>query len=151
MPTIPMEVVHAVSSGAIGVDAGRRLRGHWLDRKDARLGRGGGLHFPVEEGVELRQFDLERGQWGIDLWLPLGEALLERKCCWLECSNTLLLMALPHLEIYEAHVDDDVMCGEALTDLLVHLVMHLLDQLLDEQLDVGVHVFDLLPAAAMKE
>jgi hypothetical protein len=139
IPTISVNVFDVVSSGAIGVDGGGLRHDRRPDQKDSKLGGSRWLGLPIKEGVKLRQLQLDGGQGGIHLRLPLGEALVEWSGCWLKRNDMLLPLVLGWLKLREACVDDGVVLGETLADVLAHLVMHLRDQFLDEKLDVGIH------------
>jgi hypothetical protein len=138
IPTILVNVFDAVPSGAIDVDDGGLRHDHRPDQKDSKLGGSKWLGLPIK-GVELRQLQFDGGQGGVHLRLPLGEALVEWSGRRLERNDMLLPLVLGRLKLREVCVDDGVVLGETLTDVLAHLVVHLRDQFLDEKLDVGIH------------
>jgi hypothetical protein len=139
-PTIPVVWFDAVPIRAIGVDAGRWVHSRRSDRDDTRLGGGCRLGVAVEEGVELRQLQLDGGQGGVHLGLPLPERLVERRRRGLEGGDALLAPLVRQRELGEAVVDDGLVGREAVADLLADL----LHELLEQQLDIGIHGTEFL-------
>jgi hypothetical protein len=90
IPTIPVEVFDVGPSALTAAVCGATVDpiGRTLDLGVAKLG------LPVEEVVELRQLQLDGGQGGVHLRLPLREALVERSGRRLERSDVLLPLAL---------------------------------------------------------
>jgi hypothetical protein len=75
--TIPVVEIDVVPSGAISDANQRGARDRRPGGKDVSLRCAGRLRLPVKEHVEVGELELDDGDGGVDLWLPVVEGLVE--------------------------------------------------------------------------
>jgi hypothetical protein len=134
-PTISVMLFDVVPIRAIDGGSKRRLLGCWPTLENALLGWVEILRLAVEEGVELRQLQLDRRDIRLDVRLPIDERLIEQCRRRLQRGDALIPLPLHDLELGEALVEGVGVRCEALLDLAVDL----LHQLLNPDLRVGLH------------
>jgi hypothetical protein len=134
-PTISVMLFDVVPIRAIDGGSKRWLLRCWPTLENALLGWAEILRLAVEEGVELRQLQLDRRDIRLDVRLPIDERLVEQCRRRLQRGDALIPLPLHDLELGEALVEGVGVRCEALLDFAVDL----LHQLLNPDLRVGLH------------
>jgi hypothetical protein len=108
---------------------------HRPDGEEALLGAVGRLSLMREEGIELRQLELDGGDRCVNLRPPHGERLVRRCNHLLQIGESLIADAFHGCHLIQKLGEGSLMTCEALLDHSVNLLCHFLD----EQFDIGIH------------
>lgn len=118
----------AVATRPIDAKSGRWARGRRLGTQNTRLKPGVFTSVVIEEFVELRDFEPDVGDGGLDLWLLVGEGVIELGCGLFQRCDAGVVVFCSHRKI-----------DEALGDFLRDLDSHHLHRFFEDRFEIGIH------------
>jgi hypothetical protein len=136
---IPVMRFGAVATRSVDAESGRWARGRRLGTQNTRLKPEVFTSVAIEEFVELGDFEPDVGDGGLDLWLPVGEGVIELGCGLLQRCDAGVVVFCSRREISEALVDNRIVVGEALGDFLRDLDSHHLHRFFEDRFEIGIH------------